>query len=260
MALIQYLGQSEILKPLQKYSSTQVKLPAGSQFKLGSIWWVLTGDLYYTTSSPAANTLYAVYAYNNSGVIALTASTTMPSAIGAGYKLVGAYHTDSSALVSIMQSIFAPIAFTPTKIETVALAGHGVVTSVSVVWWIEDGDMGVRYLIGSQGTDTGALNMALPAGVTVDTGRLVNSGSTFLNAFIGQCTFRRWQTSAKSLTDIVHTYDNVSGRVLWRYSLATSGDPGAIIGTDFQGTGSSLLGGQFRVPILEYPKLSVSEL
>lgn len=253
MTIRQNFGQTEILKPLQKYSATQVKLPAGSQFKLGAIWWVLTSDLYYTTSSPAANTLYAVYAYNNAGTIALTASTTMPSAIGAGYKLVGAYWIQSDLTITEVVNTTVGI---NAYLGVITTTGSWTATYTGKYWRKED------MLIASIAVTLTAIPstiFSLTCPFTLDTLKIaVSAGAydevgTALLLDVGTAAHRGFMNTSNSTTFGISAINSfTSPNTFW------SG--GVLQTSPFTWASGDEMVINYKVPIVGWSNLSVSEL
>jgi len=87
----QFFG-NEILKTVDKVSTTQVKLNSGSHLLIGGQGYNLSSDVYLTTSSLVGSTLY--YIYINQDLV-LDIQATAPS-LNTNKKLVGAVFTNSS--------------------------------------------------------------------------------------------------------------------------------------------------------------------
>src|SRR5438067_1862472 len=88
----------DLIKPMVKDSSTQIRLPAGSWLTIGGQQYNPTSDLTLTLGTLVASTLYMVYAVVSGGVVSLTYSTNMNSVGPAGYlawKLVGSFYAST---------------------------------------------------------------------------------------------------------------------------------------------------------------------
>lgn len=107
--LSQFFGH-EIVKKLEKTSSTSVTLLSGSKIKLGGLGAIIKTNLILNTATIGAggmesaiqpSTLYYVYVVNDSGVEKLiaTASAIKPLNFN-GYRKAGAFYTDTVGDIS----------------------------------------------------------------------------------------------------------------------------------------------------------------
>lgn len=113
MSVGQFWGR-ETIKPLTKYSTTQVSLEAGTQCLVGGLGVVTDSNLLASVSTTglggldtgtvAASTLYYVYlVVNSSGVagLVLSLSSSYPTGFIC-YKLIGSILTDATSTVAVV--------------------------------------------------------------------------------------------------------------------------------------------------------------